>query len=955
MLSLAHVSGAHGAHYYKVENYYSQKDSLGYSRWVGKEAARYGLEGMVDHQRFSQLLQGEDRGIFPAGRASHRKRSGLDMTFSAPKSVSLQALVFGDLRLVEAHREAVLEALSYAEKHFAVYRAGGKKDRLVKAGKGFIVAQFEHDSSRLKDPQLHTHNVVLNRMENESGQVRALHGDLIFKNSVLLGLIYQNGLAQKTQALGYPIQANARGGFEILGYSKEQLGVFSKRKKQIQALNPQNYRETRKLVLQNRRAKEGPQQREQLWEKWEKEAITHGIFGVVPRPIQEPSLAKRSKSTLQNSAEKSAEGVLKNSLDSITTRSSVFKKEEVLKESLLLSLGQFSLSSLENAFEKAKEKMVLPTQKTSIFTTKESVQRDLQIRDFVEEGIGTQTPLSQEDLVKHRIQSLQKLDVNLAKETLLKAKELLTHYGIPDSKIKGIFKPFEESMEKEKRVSFLDFMALRKSLERDIDAQRIEKVLAPLPKVFLAPTQGQQNAIEKTLLSKDQFLIWQGVAGAGKTYALKQIVEEAKLQGREVKGLAPSSSAALLLAQETGVEAQTLQGHLLQDSRSSAAKRLWIVDEAGMIGARDFKALLVKAKTHQAQVVLVGDHRQLSPIEAGNPFLDIQRNTRTTLLFLKESLRQKDPLLQVAVAHFNRGDMAKGIGVLESQIQILPTLSQRQSFLAKEYLGQDPKEQSNTLLLARTHRMREDLTTEIRNGLKEKGLLSNERLVPVFKKWDFSPQRLAVASTYTPGDVVIPHRSYPKEGIYKDVAYEVIGTNTPKNTVLVRAGGSAKEIPLLRCTSLGLYYVQQILVAEGDKMIWNRNTKSLGQLNNAGFVVEKMEKEGIHVRTSTGKTHVIDPKSPQHMEHAWAITVYKAQGQTASHVLQMVDPGTTQRDLLVGVTRAVHQVGLVGETKDAVLKSALWESSNPIAAEEVLLIQVDGSKNRLSQRGLGPR
>ena len=155
MLSLANVSAAHGVTYYKMDNYYTAKDSVGYSKWAGQSAQRLGLKGAVDDRQFSRLLKAKDEKIKVSGQdeqSENRKRAGLDMTLSAPKSVSLQALVFGDQRLVEAHRQAVAEAIRYAEIHYAVYRSGPKSNREIRRGKGLLIAQFEHDSSRLKDP-----------------------------------------------------------------------------------------------------------------------------------------------------------------------------------------------------------------------------------------------------------------------------------------------------------------------------------------------------------------------------------------------------------------------------------------------------------------------------------------------------------------------------------------------------------------------------------------------------------------------------------------------------------------------------------------------------------------------------------------------------------------------------------------------------------------------------------
>jgi hypothetical protein len=142
--------------------------------------------------------------------AKKERRAGLDLTFSAPKSVSIQALVFGDKRLIEAHREAVKTTLEYLEKHFANTREGSKVHRKTVTTGNMAIAQFEHDLSREKDPHLHTHNVVIN-MTLQDGKMKALHNDVLYQHKKMLGTLYRNELALRVRNLGYDITPGAEG------------------------------------------------------------------------------------------------------------------------------------------------------------------------------------------------------------------------------------------------------------------------------------------------------------------------------------------------------------------------------------------------------------------------------------------------------------------------------------------------------------------------------------------------------------------------------------------------------------------------------------------------------------------------------------------------------------------------------------------------------------------------
>lgn len=940
MLSLARVSASHGANYFKVENYYSSKDSRGFSRWAGQDAAQLGLVGVVDHGQFSALLKGTNPTIAVAGNLSDRKRAGLDMTFSAPKSVSIQALVFGDHRLVEAHRHAVADALSYTEKHFANYRSGGRNNRVVNRGNGLLVAQFEHDSSRLKDPQLHTHNVVLNRVVTSGGEVRALHADRIYKNSVLLGLIYQNSLAKRVREAGYRIEPNAKGSFEIGGFSKDQLAVFSKRKQQILAMNPETYRHTRELVLRNRKAKAGPQAREHLLERWEKEAAQHHMQRAPCLPKQRGA---RGKVLPELPA---AERTVHQAMWSVSIKSSVFSGQDLLKESLLFSLGRFEVRELEAATTAQIGGELLRARREDQFTTRSAAKRDLHIRQAIEGGIGMAEPMVSASSAQARVEHLLHLNTEEASGALLASKQVLLSKGLEPEKIETILGPVQLALQCKKRMTLEDLTAVRSRAARALGERNekpkatasspvLEEVMEPLHKAFLAPTPGQLEATAKTLTSRDRYVLWQGVAGAGKTFSVRQIVEEATRAGYDVRGFAPSATAAKQLFKETGLTTETLQSHILKREHGSSSASLWIVDEAGMISAKDFHALLVKAESSKARVLLLGDSRQLSPIEAGNPFLDVQLNTETTCIHLNQSLRQKDPLLQAVVRQMNLGAVQDGVRLLEEHIREVKTAKGQERLVAKEFLHHAASGQAATLVLARTNRSRTDATAAIRQQLKEQGYLQNEIQVPVLRKIDVSESRLTLASSYTPGDVLVPNRSYQKLGLLRDSPYEIVASHTDRNSVVVSKGGQTIEIPLTRNNQFSLFSKDTLAVAEGDKMIWNRNVKAKGQMNNAGFVVERIEPGRIQIRTDSGQTHFMDPTAAQHMEHGWALTIYKAQGQTAAKVIQCIDPGTSKRELLVGVTRAAHDVLLVARSKEDVFKSAEFDAPQAVALEEL--------------------
>lgn len=161
-------------------------------------------------------------------------RAGWDATFSAPKSVSLTALVGGDDRVRQAHRESVTTALEQLE-YYTQARIGGNHPPET-TGR-FIAAKFEHDTARPVDgyvaPQLHTHAVVFNLTERENGQARAIQPQSLFASQQFATAIYQSELMYRLKELGYEITVGRSGAPEIKGYSQEYLDASSPRSQQI--------------------------------------------------------------------------------------------------------------------------------------------------------------------------------------------------------------------------------------------------------------------------------------------------------------------------------------------------------------------------------------------------------------------------------------------------------------------------------------------------------------------------------------------------------------------------------------------------------------------------------------------------------------------------------------------------------------------------------------------------
>src|SRR5215472_9670369 len=231
------------------QNYWS-RDQQGHSEWQGKLAEEWKLAGFVEAETFVRLSEGQHphtaeqlvrhqvsrtyEGKFGKEVTSAEHRAGWDATFSAPKSVSLTALVGGDERVREAHRESVRTALRELERY--TQARIGNVHAPESTGK-FIAATFEHDTARPVDgyaaPQLHTHAVIFNVTEQADGTTRSLQPHELFVSQRYVTAVYRSELAMRLQMLGYALERGKHGQPEIRGYTKEYLEASSPRREQI--------------------------------------------------------------------------------------------------------------------------------------------------------------------------------------------------------------------------------------------------------------------------------------------------------------------------------------------------------------------------------------------------------------------------------------------------------------------------------------------------------------------------------------------------------------------------------------------------------------------------------------------------------------------------------------------------------------------------------------------------
>ena len=333
----------------------------------------------------------------------------------------------------------------------------------------------------------------------------------------------------------------------------------------------------------------------------------------------------------------------------------------------------------------------------------------------------------------------------------------------------------------------LETIALMKSGQGQVEAIANPVQVLQQTQAEKTLTIGQYKAILDTATSTDQFMAWQGVAGAGKTYSLKLLSQLATEQGYEVTGYAPSAQAANVLETEASIESTTVARLLHSNAPSQTqttsqpkSKAIWIVDEAGLLSAKDAHALLEKAHQNNARVILVGDTRQLSAVEAGNPFKSLQSAGLKTA-YLEESRRQKTDALKTAVVCLAAGEQIEGLEKLDNagMVRELKTPELRHQAITLDYLSLTPEVRKKTLILSGTNAERLALTAQLRTALQNEGSLGIDTFtLQSLRSRDLTAAQMKYACVYEVGDVVVPVRDYHRYGMKRREQYSVIALET---------------------------------------------------------------------------------------------------------------------------------------------------------------------------------
>jgi conjugative relaxase-like TrwC/TraI family protein len=383
------------------ENYYSEEDRIR-GEWHGRLAQEWGLSGEVREEHFQRLANGQHplteeqlvrrqtarEYINARGEtvSTMEHRAAWDATFSAPKSVSLTALVGRDEAVRQAHRDSVKVALNEMER-FVQARMGG--NRLPETTGKWIATSFEHDSARPVNgyaaPQLHTHVVFFNLTETKTGEARALQPHELYRSQQYATAIYRSELALRLKDRGYEIERGKSGQPEIVGYTREYLDASSPRSQQIQAyLEEQGLKGAgpAQIAAHQTRDDKLPSMTHAEMQRLHKEMAER--FGSQPEQVIR---AARSQEVGRNvPSHQHLQVALTYAQDKNLERHAVTDERELMRDALKRSMGEGSFAEVRERFDKRIESghliEVESRSPARAFTTEKMIQYE---RDNVSE------------------------------------------------------------------------------------------------------------------------------------------------------------------------------------------------------------------------------------------------------------------------------------------------------------------------------------------------------------------------------------------------------------------------------------------------------------------------------------------------------------------------------------------------------------------------------------------
>ena len=858
-------SGA-SAYYYQTEN---KTNSL----WGGKAAEELGLRDKVKLEQFQRVLDGmhpyKDEKL-RQNAAKENAIAGWDFTFSLSKNASILALA--DRRIEKAFHKSIDEVLAIAEQRYALTRTGHAGINKEHTG-NLLYARFTHYNSRANDPQIHEHVFIVNTTLGMDGKWRSLDNRELYSLYKHIGQIQEHILAKELKSLGYELEIDRKNGMVDIKTARQDVKeFFSKRSQQIK----EEYEKNKNKFEYERDAKQ-----KASWDT--REEKDHNFSYKEMKNKVNLELKEHFGISLKQFKKQAIELVKQNNM-TLQTKTTTEQLETAIDKSLDTALKD--LTKTQSVFTKEQvENLILKQTLGENITLK-------QIDEAIEKEIKNGNILALDDkyLTTRAMQ-------NIEKETVSIIKQNIETTGIYDKQ------QAKELIELQERYQNFKY------------------------------TDGQKEFIEKALTQNERYLIVQGNAGSGKTASIKLINRAYAQEGYKIIGAAPTGKAANLL-KESGIENVFTIAKLKNEIQNgninlNNSKTILIVDESSMISSFDMHFLI---KQETAKTILVGDIKQFKPIEQGKIFEDMQNHIKPeSHVDMQQTVRFKTQEQKQTANLMNQKRFAEAIDMLDKNGSIKEIKDKNTKIeKIKECYIANIKDNRDVLLITNTNKEREILNETIREKLKEEGLIDKKDYkVLVYSPKNLGPAERNFIESYQKTDKLI-FTSQNKTGFVGEA--NITDVDKDRNMVKVEYDHRIYEFNPQDLKDVALFKQDEKSFSVGDTIIFLKNDKGLNIANGEIGKIESIEKDRIGIVKHNGESITINTNQNSkdaynYIDHAYAITTYKSQGQTTdvtiySHSSEII---SNQESFYVAATRAKEETIIFTDNKEILKEQTQME------------------------------
>jgi conjugative relaxase-like TrwC/TraI family protein len=901
MLSIANISAGMSASYYEKDDYYSKEstenEGRAYSRWYGKLADELGLKNEVDLKDFDNLLKGKVTDTVILGKISkngEKKHSaGIDLTFSAPKSVSILAEIGGDSRIYKAHEKSIATALKFVEEECVRTRIRRKDELSYLKSDNIAIATFRHNTSRNLDPQLHTHCVVINATKDNNGKFRSAEFYKVFSNKKLIGKVYRNELSKNLKELGYEVEKIHKDGrFELKEINVDIRKAFSTRRieieKSLSSFEKNNGEEktakdSAKATLLTRQAKKDVDKFE-LKKEWT-ERINN--FGVDLNKIIENAKFKDKSITSNKEIKQITSEAVRFAISNLSEKEAVFERNQLINSALSFS-DTISLKDIQQ-----------------------------EIKNHISNG----------DLILRGEKLIPKNNLILEKENI----KLLQGGQVMEVKILETFK-----ME-----------TLNNTLLNQGQKESIHLIVSTKDRIV--GIQGSAGTGKTYMLNEARKI----VEKEGYSFLGMAPSNSATITLKEDARLTEAHTLQKFLKKYEGLVSNKETSDGLFKMQNDFKNKIIVVDESSMISSKQMNSLLKITDKLRCKVVLVGDTKQLASVEAGKPFYDLQKAGMKTAI-MDEIIRQKDLILKEAVKNAIKGDIKEAFEKIGNNIVEKGKNEKISEIAIKEYFKLSKEDRKDTLLLSPSNNLRKEINYLARNILQEKKEISN--LIKINQE-TFESKHLSLSEksqhfSYEKGEYIIFNTSYKKHNICKNDNFEIKAIK--ENCLVLEKDNKQIEFSLKGSKlDFEIFKKSEKEIALGEEIRYLRNDKERGIVNShTAKVININFKESLIVLQEKNQTKTLKFSDPilKHIDYAYSSTAYASQGKTVKNVIAVLEsntPLTNQQTFYVEISRAKEKAILIVDNKAEVQRSL--EKNNGIKLSTLDYVNLE-SRNKSYDR-----